>query len=354
MRYIFYCVLILLAVLRAFTSRPIYKDGDKIRITDRVISEPLYFDNSQRIVLQNLKIYLPKYPVVTYGDSVVVEGVVSDGRLSNPILVNIEENKNFLYQFRNKVIKVYQRSLPEPHSSLIAGITLGSKASIPKYFWENLKSTGTLHVVVASGMNVTFVAKFLIETLVLFIDRKKAVIASLSGVWGYALLSGFDAPIVRASIMGSIAYTAEAQGRLSSAVNALFLSGLLMIILKPDWIQDVGFQLSFLATLGLVLFEGKLKSKLSMLPRIFRESLSTTISAQIAVSPLLLFVFGFINLLSPLINALILWTIPGIMIIGALGGIAGVVFEPLGQTILLMAYPLTWWFTTLIEILAFK
>src|SRR3989338_2694609 len=350
MRFGFYAFLVLLVLFRIYVSRSIFKDGDKIRITDKVVSEPLYFDSSQRIILQNLKIYLPKYPVISYADNVVVEGVVDVDRLKNPRLIDVKENTGFLYQFRGKVIEVYRKSLPEPHSSLVAGITLGSKSSMPQDFWEGLRKTGTLHVVVASGMNVTFVAKFLIESLVLFINRRRAVIVVLLGVWVYALLSGFDAPIVRASVMGSIAFGAGAFGRLSFAMNALFLSALIMLVAKPEWLVDTGFELSFLATLGLVLFESKIRSKLDIFPRIFKESLSATLSAQIAVSPLLLFVFGYLNLLSPLINVLILWTVPAIMIIGAIGGIVGVIFEPLGQMVLMLAYPLTLWFTLIIDL----
>ena len=282
----------------------------------------------------------------------VVEGTVDQNKLVKPLLVDVAENTNFLYQFRVKIIEVYQKSLPEPHNSLVAGITLGSKSSISRDFWEDLKKSGTLHVVVASGMNVTFVAKFLIESLVLVINRRKAVVVGLCGVWVYALLSGFDAPIVRASIMGSIAFGAQAVGRINSALNALFLSALIMLCVKPEWVTDLGFQLSLSATLGIIIFEPKIKQKLHAFPRIIREDLSTTLSAQLAVSPLLIFAFGSVNLMSPLVNVAVLWTVPWIMILGVVGGLVGVILEPLGQAVVLAAYPLTSWFTFVINLMS--
>jgi competence protein ComEC len=233
---------------------------------------------------------------------------------------------------------VYQKSLPEPHASLLAGLTLGSKAGLPASFWETLKKTGTAHVVVASGMNVTLVAGFLIGILVILLPRKKAIPLALAGVWTYSLLSGFDAPIVRAAIMGSVTFIAQALGRLQAASRALFLSAALMLIIKPDWITDLGFILSFVATASLMLFERKIASLIRFVPGIFREGLSTSLAAQIGVAPILFATFGQFSLLSPIINALVLWTIAPITIIGGIGGIIGLASITAGKAIIFLSY----------------
>jgi competence protein ComEC len=116
--------------------------------------------------------------------------------------------------------------------------------------------------------------------------------------------------------MGSVTFVAQALGRLQAASRALFLSAALMLIIKPDWITDLGFILSFVATASLMLFERKIASLIRFVPGIFREGLSTSLAAQIGVAPILFATFGQFSLLSPIINALVLWTIAPITIIG--------------------------------------
>ena len=350
-RYIFWIFLILLVVVRYFTTRSVYKDSDVIKITAKVASEPIKYENSQYIKLQGLKIYLPLYPEINYGDLLVVQGKVnlSKKSLQDIKLVEIKESDNFLYAFRKRIVDFYQKTLPEPHSSLIAGITLGSKSSIPIDFWESLKRSGTAHVVVASGMNVSLVAGFLISLFVLFLPRGKAIPFTLVGIWIYVILCGFEAPIIRAAIMGSIAITAVSLGRLAYAFRSLLLTVCLMLIVNPDWISDLGFLLSFTATASLLIFESRLRRLISFVPGIFREGLSTSLAAQIAVFPILYYTFGYFNPISPLINALILWTVPIITIIGMISGLIGIAVEPVGRVILFLSFPLTSWFILIIQ-----
>ncbi len=346
---LFWLLLIILIIGRFVTTRPDFSDGDKIRITEKISSEPIRYETSQRLIIGRLKTYLLKFPEINYGDIIIVEGIVEDGKLKDPKLVDLKFATGILYKTRKRIIENFQKSLPEPHSSLVAGVTLGSKASIPQDFWEALRETGTVHVVVASGMNVTFVAGFLIGILILFFSRKKAVILALIGIWIYSFLSGFDAPIVRAAIMGSIAFTAQGLGRLYAAGRALFLSAAIMLIIKPDWLTDLGFILSFVATGSLMLFERKVANLIHFVPGIFREGLSTSLAAQIGVAPILFATFGQFNLFSPVINALVLWTIAPITVIGAIAGIVGLISITLGKSILLLSFPLTTWFIEIVK-----
>ena len=353
MRYLIWLLLVLLVVIRQVTTRSSYSDGDKIRITSKVTSEPIRYETSQAVSLQGLKTYLPLYPDIHYGDRVVVEGVVDENNLKDAKLVNLQESQGILYKLRSSLVKIYESSLPEPHAALVAGITLGSKASLPTGFWEALKKTGTAHVVVASGMNVTMTASFLMGLLILFLPRRKAIPLALLGIWIYSLISGFEAPIVRAAIMGSLAFSAQAMGRLNIAWRTLFLSGFAMLLLNPDWISDLGFILSFVATASLLLFERKINKKVSFIPGIFREGLSTSLAAQIGVAPVIFVTFGQYSLLSPLVNAGVLWTVAPIMVIGGAAGFLGLILPSLGKMTLFLAYPLTSWFVWIVEIFNF-
>ena len=324
-------LLLLLILLRYLSEMPKYNHGDFVRITSRVYGEPIIYDREQYLTLQGLKIYLPKYPEISYGDRIIVEGVVKDKKLESAKLIKIVDDKGLVYKLRQKLIGVYKLSLPEPYASLVAGITIGSK-NMPFAFWDKLKRTGTAHVVVASGTNVTMVASFLISILT------------------YFFLSGFDAPIIRAGIMGSIAFLAQYKGRLVDSYRLLIYSAGIMLFIKPLWILDLGFILSFVATLSLMLFQKRINNKLHFVPNILREGLSTSLAAQIGVAPIIYVTFGQFNILSPLINALILWTVAYIMILGAVGGIVGLILPFLGKLILLIAYPMLLWFVEIINI----
>lgn len=349
MRYLIWPLLIVLLLIRYQTTRPTYEDGDRVRISTRVSSEPIKYSHSQYLKLKGLKVYVPLYPEIGYGDQVIVEGIVDEEELKDPNLVEVVGSEGLLYKVRRKIVSSYQNALSEPHSSLIAGVTLGSKASIPKDFWENLKSSGTAHVVVASGMNVTLVAGFLMNFLIIFLPRGRAVLAALVGIWIYALVAGFDAPIVRAAIMGSIAFSAQAMGRLNIAWRALFLSAFIMLLVSPDWTTDLGFILSFVATASLMLFEKRVRKLFMWLPGFIREGLSTSLAAQIGVAPIIYASFGQFNILSPVINAMVLWTIAPMTMIGMIGGLLSLLSIQLGRAILLLSYPLTWWFVSVVE-----
>lgn len=348
-RFSFWFVVIFLIFLRFYFNQPTFKNGDFVRITSKIYSEPIVFERQQYLKVQGLKVYLPKYPEITYGDRIVLEGTVRDKKLEGGRLIKKFEDRNWIYDFRQKVITFYKTALPEPYSSLVSGIVLGSK-QMPEEFWNKLKVTGTAHIVVASGTNVTMVATFLISSLTLYFKRKTAVFISIAGIFCYVFLSGFDAPIVRAGIMGSIVFLGQERGRVINTWRILVYSAILMLLIKPIWITDLGFILSFVATTSILLFQKKIDKVIKVIPNVLREGLSTSLSAQIGVSPIIFVTFGQFNILSPIINALILWTIPYIMVAGALAGVIGQIVPELGRGILLFIYPLLWYFTNILSI----
>src|SRR3989344_3587775 len=127
----FWIFLSALLLFRFLSISHSYKDGDNVRITYRVLEEPVQYDSKIRIQVRDLYVYLEKFPEIKYGDTIKVEGVVDGKMLKEPKLVGINSKRGILFRLRERMISLYQLSLPEPHSSMVAGIVLGSKGSIP-------------------------------------------------------------------------------------------------------------------------------------------------------------------------------------------------------------------------------
>ena len=343
MKFYVYVFLLLLLVFRFYVTRPTYQNGQTLTLTQKVLQEPIRYASYQNITLSGLKFYLPLYPEIVYGDQITVSGIYQNGKLTGAKLISVKQSSG-LFSFRKKIIEFYQKSLPEPHASLVAGIVLGSKSSLPENFWNDLKITGVAHVVVASGMNVTFVSGFLVALATLFISRRKAVLLVIISIWLYVLLSGLEAPIIRAAVMATATLGAQALGKLALAWKTLVLTVYIMLIYQPLWIGDIGFILTFVATTSLMLFQKKLEIIFSFLPKAVKEGLSISLAAQIGVAPILFVTFGQFNILSPVINALVLWTVAPIMIIGSVSAVLGLKYA------LYLVYPLTWWFIKVVEV----
>jgi competence protein ComEC len=350
MKYLIWLLLIFLIIFRYFTTRPVYKNGDTVRITATIYSDPITYPTSQGVKIGELVAYLPNFPNISYGDKIVIEGVVNNGKLDKPKLILVNQSQGFGSAIRNKIIDFYLAILPQPMSGLTAGTVLGSKGTMPADFYNKTKLTGVAHVVVASGTNVTFVVSFLMGVLTYFLPRRKAILFAILGIILYLFISGFDAPLVRAAIMAFLTFWAVESGRIISGWRILFLTAGLMLVIQPDWVIDIGFILSFASTASMMLFNKRIGGWLKHIPEIFRESLSTSLSAQIGVTPILFVTFGQFNIWSPLINALVLWTVPYIMILGSIGGIVGLIFPVIGKLILYLSYPLLWWFVKVVGI----
>lgn len=344
MKHFVWFFLILLIFVRYYTSRPIYKTGDRVRITSTIYSDPVYNGNYVYAKIAGLIMYLPVYPVISYADRITVEGVIDGNKLLDAKIVKVE-NSGYLAFFRNKITSFYTSFLPQPESGLVAGIVLGNKNAVSQGFYEQTKNVGLTHVVVASGTNITFVVSFLSGILYLFLPRRKAIPFLILGIIFYLFLSGFEAPLIRAAVMSCFIFLGQGTGRLVATWRIFFFTIFFMLVINPNWLGDLGFILSFASTAGLMLFEKKIRDFISSVPEVLKEGLSTSLAAQIGVAPIIFATFGQFNILSPLINALVLWTIPYIMILGSIGGILGLIFPLIGKLLLYIMYPLVWWFS---------
>lgn len=230
----------------------------------------------------------------------------------------------YMQKIRDKATINAQKYFPSPHSELLLGMAIGLDyfSKIPK-FKDALIQTGTIHVVVVSGFNIGLVYSLVWQALGSFYDRKKLIIGAFTALV-YAALSGFEPPVVRSWVMGTLAYLGKHYGRGFPALQLVFVSALFMILWQPAYLFSVSFQLSLSATLSLLLFTDLLeelhpiRSICQIVPEVFREDFITTLSAQILVWPILSFYFGRVSLISLLVNTFVLWTVPISTILGGL------------------------------------
>lgn len=205
--------------------------------------------------------------------------------------------------------------LPSPQAELLSGIVLGLKQDLPYQLRFALRDTSTLHIVVASGQNLTILAGFIMHLSGL-IKRKNAVILTLLVIVAYTLLTGAQIPILRAALMFGLASLAQTFGRQNDGLRVLIMVAGLFLLINPRWIIDLSFQLSFLASFGVIIVAPILEKAMHFLPNIIKENLAVTLGAQLMVTPVIASNFHQFSLVSLVTNVLVLWIIPYIMGVG--------------------------------------
>jgi competence protein ComEC len=210
--------------------------------------------------------------------------------------------------------------LPEPQATLLFGLLIGEN-SFSHAWKEKFQITGTSHIVAASGYNVAIVAEFaMIFFVTIGLYRKQAFPLVVACIGGFVILAGVGGAVVRAGIMGILALTSRHIGRHASPRNILALTIVAMLLFEPRLLRDdVGFQLSVTATIGLILFTDRVSAFLKRIPTTFglRESLASTLAATVATLPVIVFSFGKVSIVAPLVNVLVLPFVPYAMIFGA-------------------------------------
>lgn len=222
--------------------------------------------------------------------------------------------------------------LPSPQAELLSGILLGQSKALPGKLKLALRDTSTLHIVVASGQNLSMVAGFFLSFSGL-IGRKKATFLGFLASVFYTLMSGMQLPILRAAIMFSFASLASFFGRERDGWWVLLITAALMLLVNPSWITNLSFQLSFLATFGVIVVSPILLKIFNKIP-IISQDLAVTLAAQLMVTPIIAQNFHQISIVSLITNVLILWTISFIMILGTLMILLGSVFTLLTNAFL--------------------
>jgi competence protein ComEC len=228
------------------------------------------------------------------------------------------------------VVNLY---LPEPHASLLKGIILGIPFHSQKEFYTELKIIGIVHIVVLSGTNISILAS-MVTQLTLFLGRKLSSLITIILICFFVGFVGVQAPTLRAAIMSSLTLVSVISGRKSMPLYTLFLTALISLLLRPNWLHSVSFQLSYASTLGLILFgKGSGEKTKDTSPGIIdyvKTDLRTSMSAQIFSLPIIYTTFHQISLISPLANVLVSWLIVPVMVFGILTVLLGKIHFLLG------------------------
>ncbi|HCR42263.1 TPA: hypothetical protein DIV45_02805 [Patescibacteria group bacterium] len=239
----------------------------------------------------------------------------------------------WLYQLKHYFLRVADQTIPEPAASLLAGLLLGASATLPKSILDGFNTAGLTHIIALSGFNISIVAGAILG-LLRWLPLSARLIVALVAIWLFVLLTGAAPSAVRAGLMGMIILSAGLFGRLSDISVALMLSAVLMVGANPKILAgDIGFQLSFLATIGIVylspLLESCNKTKLVWL----NQLVVPTLAALIMVTPILAINFGRISLIAPLTNILVVPLVPLAMLLGFWAVVGGMIWSVLGSVL---------------------
>ena len=331
-------------------SRPNeFRYGDRVRVIGELIAPPEFATFSYKDFLARQGVYsLIDRPRVTL--------LAHDQ--GSPILAAI-------FAFRGRARTVIAQILPEPSASLLTGILLGDDAGLPVDVQNDFRSTGTTHIIAISGYNITILIGLLSAITIGFVGLRRAFYIMVIGLTAYAVMVGGSASVVRATVMGLLMLWADYLGRQYAAPNALFASGLVMTALDPNTLFDIGFQLSFVATLGLMIYARPFANVTEKwLTRLFSNALArqivgvlndavlVTLAAQLATLPLLMLYFRQLSIVSLIVNPLALPAQTGVMVFGllALGG--GLLAIPIGQVLGWLAWVFLAWTLGVIHLFA--
>ena len=308
-----------------------------------------------RIVLRGELKTPPEAEDFSYREYLARQGVYSYMPYAQASLLESGQGNSFntaIYKFKERALGLVYRFFPDPEASLLAGILLGVETGIDEDVEQAFRDTGTAHIIAISGFNVTIVAGLFSTIFGRWLGRVRGAVAAALAIAVYTLLVGADAAVVRAAIMGGLALFARQVGRRQQGINTLAITAAVMAFFNPMVPGDVGFQLSFTATLGIILYADPFQrvfvslasrrlpeATVKRLAGPISEYILFTLAAQIAVLPVIVYHFKRFSLSSFPANLAILPLQPPIMIVGGAAVLLGLVFFPLGQLIAFVTWP---------------
>ncbi len=366
-----------------------YNDSEEeITLIGRVVKEPDVRDTNTKLTIEvktsRILVTVSRYPEYKYGDELKITGrlqtpdvfedfnykdyLIKDGIYSVVYYPKVEllsrgEYKNFISAsyagilfFKDKLRQSIYRSLSPPQSSILGAMLLGDKNRMSLELKEKLNIAGVRHVTAVSGMHVLILSTILMSFLLgLGFWKSQAFYISIIIIFLFIAMTGFQASGIRAGIMGGLFLLGQKIGRKSLSSRAIVMAAGVMLVVNPLLLfYDVGFQLSFLAAMGIIYLSPVFKKWLRFIPEIkffnFRSILVMTFSAYIFTLPILIYNFGRISLAGPLTNVLILPFIYWIMIFGFIFSLAGMLFQPLAW---ILSWPVWFLLTYLVKIVDF-
>lgn len=333
-------------ILLTVSHEPRYVYGDKVTVLGK-LERPKSFTDEKTLREVDYVSYLAKDGIFyeMYKPKITL---LSQGE-GNPIVAA-------LFTFKNAFIKNIGTHIPEPHASLLGGLVVGAKQSLGKKLLDDFRTVGVIHIVVLSGYNITIIALF-IEWLFSRLRKKVRLICAAIVIILFAVMVGASATVIRATVMALLVLLAHGTGRVYQVTRALLIAGVIMLLHNPKiLVFDTSFQLSFLATVGLIYLSPLIEPRVHWITSRwhFREITVATLATQIFVLPFLLYKTGTLSIVSLPANLLILSAIPATMLFGFLAGMFTFVSTALALpfsyiTYALLAYELglVEWFSNL-------
>lgn len=266
--------------------------------------------------------YLFLYPEITVTETNVGNGILE-----------------MLFAGKQAFMHAVESVVPEPQVGLGEGLLLGEKRALGDEWEEIFRRTGIIHIVVLSGYNVMLVVTFVMYICARLFGLRLRVVFGIIAITIFALLVGPSATVVRASVMASLLLVAQATGHTYAVMRALVFAGCCMLLINPYLLAfDTGFQLSFVATAGLVLLAPMIERFLHLVPTQggVREFVTATIATQIFVLPILLYQIGEFSVVAVFANVLVL---PVVALAMLLTGITGLVALITPSVATIFAYP---------------
>lgn len=396
-KFIFYFLVVLFCILigfRYFQLEAGIKSleaeinvGEAVSFSGKIIKEPEIGEKTTQLTLLNPRGYkvlatVPRYPEYDYGDTLRLAGKLEKpavfGNFNYPGYLKSKgitfvsyypetelvshKTSSYWEYFYSKILqakRVFRKSLgvvPSPESEIIGAMILGGERGISKNLQEKLNISGVRHVIAVSGSNIVIISNIL---MLLFLGlkagRKKAIYLSLLSIFLFISLCAFEISAVRAGIMGSLFLVAPLFGRRSSGARTIIIAALAMLAFNPYLLfHSLGFQLSFLASLGMIYLTPSFNRWLRFIPDFkflgLKEILSTTFSAYIFTLPVLIYNLGQISPVGILSNILILPVVSWIMITGLIGGLAGLAVPLAGWILLIIPCYLTRYLLFMVDI----
>ncbi len=238
----------------------------------------------------------------------------------------------YLLRFKNTIRQGIWNTLPEQKAALLSGILLGDGQTISADLKEDFRRTGTSHLIAISGSNFSILVALTLPLMIRLVGRRQAAMLAMPVIALYAVFVGLEASVVRAAVMASVGLVGMLLWRTGITLNTLCAAAFILLVANPHLLFDAGFQLSFSATLGLVLYAERLKDWLyawvsSRIPqrRVQGAILSAaeiallTSATHITTLPVQWLIFESFSSVALVTNSLVVPVQPPLMVLGALG-----------------------------------
>jgi len=300
---------------------PKYNYGDQIKIKGKMVSPPVFEDF-------NYRDYLSK------------EGIFSV--IYWPEIEKMAQNQgNYflakIFSFKEKIRKSIYQNLPSPQGPILEGIVLGEEGRMSESLKEKFNITSLRHITAVSGMHITILSVILMQFFLgIGLWRGQSFYLTIVLLVLFIIMVGLPSSAVRAGVMGGFFLFAQKIGRKNSASRTIVFAATAILMVNPLLLKlDVGFQLSFLAVMGIIYLNPIFLNWFKKIPEKeffnLRSIISMTLAAQIFTLPILVYNFGRISLVAPLANVLVLPLISFLTGLGFLFGLTGVIFQPLAR-----------------------